>query len=126
LLGQLQNDLSFENINVVIGRISDAGLDNPKRLEGRLNIRRVQQEFAEAHPRGAWIDTDDLNDRMVDGKRIDDLHYTKEGYRMLGVRFAEKAIELIRKTSKPVPPPVPASEGKDTTSDEESSGAQPP
>lgn len=101
LLEQLQADLSFENINVVIGRISDAGLDNPKRLEGRLNIRKVQQGFAEAHPRGAWVDTDDLNDRMVDGKLIHDLHYTKEGYRMLGARFAEKAIELIRNPAEP-------------------------
>lgn len=99
LLGQLQADLSFDDLNVVIGRISDSGLDNPKRLQGRLTIRRVQQEFAEAHPRGAWVDTDDLNDREVDGKLIHDLHYTKEGYRILGARFAEKAIELIKNSS---------------------------
>jgi len=97
LLDQLQADLTFKNINVVIGRISDHGLDREKRLAGRLMIRRVQQAFAEAHPRGAWIDTDDLNDRTKDGKRIDDLHYTKKGFQILGSRFAEKAIELIRK-----------------------------
>lgn len=100
LLEQLQSDLAFKTINIVIGRISDSGLDNPKRLEGRLNIRKVQKEFAEAHPRGAWVDTDDLNDREVDGKMIHDLHYTKEGYRVLGKRFAEKSIALIRKGKK--------------------------
>ena len=100
LLEQLQSDLAFKTINIVIGRISDSGLDNPKRLEGRLNIRKVQKEFAEAHPRGAWVDTDDLNDREVDGEMIHDLHYTKEGYRVLGKRFAEKSIALIRKGKK--------------------------
>lgn len=99
LLEQLARDLAYAEINIVIGRISDSGLDNPKRLEGRLTIRRIQKEFAETYPRGAWVDTDDLNDRVVDGKKIDDLHYTKEGYRILGKRFAKKAVGLIEKTS---------------------------
>jgi hypothetical protein len=99
LLAQLQKDLSFHEINIVIGRISDSGLDNPKRLEGRLNIRKVQKTFAESHPRGAWVDTDDLNDREVGGKMINDLHYTKDGYRVLGTRFAEKAIALIKRAA---------------------------
>ena len=97
LYEQIQDDLDFKDINFVIGRISDAGLDNPKRLSGRLNIRKVQAEYAEQHPRGAWIDTDDLNDRIKDGKPFDDLHYTAEGYDELGRRFAETAIELIRR-----------------------------
>ena len=97
LLQQLQTDLAFKEINIVIGRISDSGLDNPKRLEGRLNIRKVQKTFAEGHPRGAWVDTDDLNDREAEGKVIHDLHYTKEGYRELGTRFAEEAIRLIKR-----------------------------
>jgi Carbohydrate esterase, sialic acid-specific acetylesterase len=97
LLGQLEADLAFHKINLVIGRISDAGLDVEKRRQGSLAIRRIQQEFAEAHPRGAWIDTDDLNDRKDGEKVVNDLHYTKEGYQILGTRFAEKAIALIRK-----------------------------
>jgi hypothetical protein len=100
LLEQLQRDLVFKEINIVIGRISDSGLDNPKRLEGRLNIRKVQKAFAEAHPRGAWVNTDDLNDREVDGKVIHDLHYTKAGYRTLGARFAAKAIGLIKRPAE--------------------------
>ena len=98
LLEQLEADLAFKKINVVIGRISDSGLDQEKRLEGRKYIRRIQKEFTEAHPRGAWVDTDDLNDRKEGDKVIHDLHYTKEGYRILGTRFAEKAIGLIKKT----------------------------
>lgn len=98
LYKQLQIDLEFSNINFVIGRISDAGLDNPKRLEGRKNIRRVQASYAEAHPRGAWVNTDDLNDRKQDNKIVDDLHYTAEGYRTLGRRFAEAAIRIIEST----------------------------
>lgn len=95
LLEQLQCDLAFESINLVIGRISDHGLDRKKRLDGRLYIRRIQQEFADADPRRAWVDTDDLNDRTEAGKTIHDLHYHADGYRILGKRFAEKAIALI-------------------------------
>ena len=97
LLAQLEADLAFKEINVVIGRISDAGLDVEKKLQGRLTIRRIQKEFAEAHPRGAWVDTDDLNDRKDGDKVVNDLHYTKEGYEILGKRFDEKTIGLIGK-----------------------------
>ncbi len=100
LLDQLETDLAFKRINFVIGRISDAGLDGGKRREGIMTIRRVQQEFAEAHPRGAWVDTDDLNDRKDGEKVVHDLHYTKDGYVILGARFSEKAIELIEKSNK--------------------------
>ena len=99
LYGQLQCDLGPPMINFVIGRISDAGLDNPKRLEGRLRMRKVQAQYAEAHPRGAWIDTDDLNDKIKDGEVFNDLHYTPEGYEQLGQRFAQAAIELIKESA---------------------------
>jgi hypothetical protein len=96
LLKQLQTDLAFKDINLVIGRISDCGLDRPKRLAGKKYIRKTQVEFTESHPRGAWVDTDDLNDKkQEDGKIIHGLHYTPEGYKTLGQRFAEKSIALI-------------------------------
>lgn len=97
LLQQLQTDLSFKDMNIVIGRISDSGLDQQKRLAGRKYIRKTQVEFAEAHPRAAWVDTDDLNDKKKDGKIFNDLHYTPQGYKILGERFAEKAIYLIKR-----------------------------
>ncbi len=96
LIKQLQEDLKFEDINVVIGRISDCGLDVKKRLAGKKYIRRTQVEFAESYPRGAWVDTDDLNDREVDGRIMHDLHYTAEGSKILGLRFAAEAVALIR------------------------------
>lgn len=101
VLKQLQTDLAFKDINLVIGRISDNGLDQQNRLGGRKYIRKTQVEFAESHPRGAWVDTDDLNDKkQADGKIIHDLHYTPEGYKTLGERFAKKAIALILHNQK--------------------------
>jgi hypothetical protein len=97
---QLKSDLKVKEIHMVIGRISDSGLDVQKRLEGRLNIRRIQKEYAESQPQTEWVDTDDLNDRIVDGKTINDLHYHQEGYRILGERFAKKSIHLIQQRSK--------------------------
>ena len=96
---QLESDLKIKELYMVIGRISDSGLDVQKRLEGRLNIRRIQKEFAESQPKTEWVDTDDLNDRKVDGKVIHDLHYHPEGYRILGERFAKKSIDLIQHQS---------------------------
>jgi lysophospholipase L1-like esterase len=56
-----------------------------------MEVRKAQVAVAEKNPRGAWVDTDDLN-----GPK-DGLHYNKEGYVELGKRFAEKAVELIHK-----------------------------
>ncbi|MFK7909653.1 MAG: sialate O-acetylesterase [Akkermansiaceae bacterium] len=96
LIWQIQTDIDYKDINIVIGRISDCGLDREKRLAGKKYIRKTQQEFAESHPRGAWVDTDDLNDKkQPDGTILHDLHYTPEGYKTLGLRFAEKSIALI-------------------------------
>lgn len=108
LMNQLRGDLGRDDIHVVLGRISDSGLPtnqdldtqrSPKQQmmhEGRMRIRRIQVDFAESWPCGAWVDTDDLNDVVKDGEVHHDLHYTRDGYRILGARFAEKAIELIK------------------------------
>jgi len=97
LMQQLQKDIKFKDINLVLGRISDCGLNSEKRLKERLNIRKIQVEFIESYPNGIWIDTDDLNNREKDGKVYDDLHYTPEGYKILGERFAKASIELVKK-----------------------------
>ena len=62
-------------------------------------VREIQVEFANSEPRAGWVDTDDLNDGLSrTGQALsNDLHYSAEGYRVLGRRFAEKAIELIDK-----------------------------
>ena len=87
LIDQLSADLGRDDLNFVIGRLSDNG----KTAHWEI-VRKAQVQVAESSPRGAWVDTDDLN-----GPK-NGLHYTKEGYAELGKRLAAKAIELIRKS----------------------------
>lgn len=86
LVKQLSGDLGRDDVNFVIGRLSD----NQKHEHWEM-VRKAQVQVAEASKRGAWVDTDDLN-----GPK-DGLHYTREGYAELGKRFANEAIALIRK-----------------------------
>lgn len=97
LIDQLAGDLEREHINFVIGRLSDFDMEN-KRYPHWTMVRDAQVAVAEADPRGAWVDTDNLNDgKDKRGKEIkDDLHYSVEGYKTLGQRFADKAIALIK------------------------------
>ena len=101
LLAQLSGDLQRQDINFVIGRLSDFGVKDAGRPDWNL-IREVQVKVADASPRGGWVDTDDLNDGVnKKGKEIkDDLHYSVKGYKLLGKRFADKSIELIKKNRK--------------------------
>lgn len=97
LLGQLAGDLGRDDIYFVIGRLSDFDMENRRYPHWTL-VRKAQVGFASIHPRGAWVDTDDLNDGVNRrGKEIrNDLHCSAEGYRELGRRFAGAAIGLIR------------------------------
>ncbi|SDK61510.1 sialate O-acetylesterase [Microbulbifer yueqingensis] len=111
LLAQLEADLGRPDINVVIGRLSDHGLYGPGRSHWR-RIREIQVHFAESRPRGAWVDTDDLNDgRDQNGVMVhNDLHLTPAGYRELGARFAARAQELLQRRAggyRPVGGPGP-------------------
>lgn len=96
ILEQLRTDLSYKEINFICGRLSDFDMDNKKCPHWTM-IRDIQQDFAESYANGAWINTDDLNDGL-DAKgrdRRNALHYSVEGYKILGERYAEKAILLI-------------------------------
>jgi hypothetical protein len=94
VVARLKADLEIDSINIVIGRLSDCG----NAQEHWLKFREGQVKYAEAHPNCKWINTDDLNDKVKDdGTTVNDLHYTTEGYKILARRFAEKAIQLIRK-----------------------------
>lgn len=99
LLEQLKRDLGREEIFHVIGRLSDFDLEN-RRYPHWSMLRRVQVELASSGPRGAWVDTDDLNDgKNRRGKEIrDDLHYSAGGYVEFGRRLAHEAITLVRST----------------------------
>lgn len=91
LIEQLSKDLKRDDINFVIGRLSDHG----NKFKNDWNVvREAQVSVAEASPRGEWVDTDDLN-----GPK-DGLHYNKPGYAKLGERFAAKAIALVNKQIK--------------------------
>lgn len=95
---QVSQDLKRDDVNFVIGRLSDFDMEN-KKYKDWTKIRDVQVDVAKKHPRGAWVNTDDLNDGVNrKGKSIqNDLHYSADGYKILGERFAEAAITLIEK-----------------------------
>jgi len=87
LVDQFRDDLFVKDMNVLIGRISNARCGT---VEWDV-IRQEQKEIAEQHSNWDWVNTDDIP--RIQG----DVHYNQEGYRLLGERFAEKAISLIRK-----------------------------
>ena len=96
LIEQLSRDMAREDINYVIGRLSDFDIGDKKKQYWTM-VRKAQVEVAETNPRGAWVNTDDLNDGMnKKGEQIkNDIHYSIEGYKLLGKRFADKSIKLI-------------------------------
>ncbi|WP_299664583.1 sialate O-acetylesterase [uncultured Polaribacter sp.] len=94
---QLKNDLKRDNINFIIGRLSDFDMEN-KNWKHWTKIRIIQEKVANSNPNFAFINTDDLNTGLDNkGKYVeDDLHLSEEGYKILGKRFAEQAIALIQ------------------------------
>ena len=100
LLKQLSSDLKRDDINVVIGRLSDFDMEDKKYHHWTL-IREQQAAFVQDGPRRILVDTDDLNDGVNRrGKEIsDDLHYSAPGYVELGRRFAKEAIQLIQSSN---------------------------
>ncbi|MEQ9411231.1 MAG: sialate O-acetylesterase [Fuerstiella sp.] len=92
LIANLRRDLKQPKMSFVIGRLSDFGTpDN----EAWQTVRKSQVEIAEADPLGAWVDCDDLNNKTKNGVVRNDLHYTKDGYELLGRRYARQARALI-------------------------------
>jgi hypothetical protein len=96
LHSQLSKDLGRIDINFVIGRLSDFDLSN-KKYPHWTKIREIQVKVAESNSRFDWVNTDDLNDgKTRKGKAIkNDLHYSADGYKTLGKRFAEQSVKLI-------------------------------
>ena len=99
LYKQLCKDLRCDDINFVIGRLSDFGLTRKSHPHWSM-IREIQVEVAESNFRFDWINTDDLNNGINRaGEEINnDIHMSAEGYVMMGKRFAEKSIKLIENT----------------------------
>lgn len=101
LYDQLSKDLGREDMNFVIGRLSDFDLAN-KKYPDWTAVREIQVSVANSNPRFAWVNTDDLNDGVNrGGKPIkNDLHYSADGYKTLGNRFAESSLKLIKRQAK--------------------------
>ena len=94
LVNRLKKDLGRDDLYFVIGRINDYARSRPDN-EHWKSVREIQVKLGKT-PGNAWIDTDDLNggdEKQPDG----DIHFPKEGVTLLGQRFADKAIELIKK-----------------------------
>ena len=92
LIANLRRDLKQPDMNFVIGRLSDhLKADNAPWQA----VRKAQVDLAKSDPRGAWVDCDDLNDKERNGAKFDDLHYTPQGYELLGRRYVRQARALI-------------------------------
>jgi hypothetical protein len=92
LIADFRRDLKHPDMYFVIGRISDHGKPESKEWQA---VRDAQVKVAKDDPRGAWVDCDDLNNKEKDGKTTNDLHYTAEGYKVLGQRYARQAKLMI-------------------------------
>ncbi len=92
LISNLRRDLKQPNMNFVIGRLSDFGKPDYKEWQ---KIRKIQVAIANDDPRGSWVDCDDLNNKEKNGVARNDLHYTKEGYELLGRRYARQGKALV-------------------------------
>lgn len=92
LIANLRRDLKQPNMNFVIGRLSDFGQENDLPWQA---VRKAQVDLSNEDPRGAWVDCDDLNNKVKNGVATNDLHYTKNGYELLGRRYARQAKALI-------------------------------
>ncbi|MCB1065513.1 MAG: acetyl xylan esterase [Verrucomicrobiae bacterium] len=92
LIENLRRDLKQPDMRFVIGRLSDFGKADNAPWEA---VRAAQVKLAEDDPLGAWVDCDDLNNKEKDGVTRDDLHYTPEGYELLGRRYARQAKAMI-------------------------------
>jgi hypothetical protein len=97
LFDQLSADLGRDDLNFVVGRLSDFDMEN-ERYPHWTMVRKQQVMLAEKNQNCVWVDTDDLNDgKNRRGTTIkNDLHYSADGYVTLGQRFADQAVRLIK------------------------------
>ena len=90
---QIEQDLGRDNLHVVVGKLGKGQLEGKPWSEDWAALRKVQEELCTSNPRWEIVDCDDLE------MRGDNLHFTAEGYRGMGERFAKKAIALIEQSS---------------------------
>ena len=97
LHAQLAEDLKWKknDLGFVIGRLSDFDMSN-KLYPHWTRVREAQERIANSNNNFFLVNTDDLNDGLSrKGKAIkDDLHYSAEGYKELGRRFAKFCLKV--------------------------------
>ncbi len=102
LYEQLCRDLGRNDVNFVIGRLSDFGLAH-ERYPHWAMVQAAQEEVAASNPRFALVNTDAYNDIKdpQTGELRNDLHYSREGNLAFGKELAARAIELIKANAVP-------------------------
>lgn len=112
LFAQLKSDFPDTPIVFMIGKLNDFGKGNKEAFYPEWEeVCRAQEKVAKDTPRCTIFSTDDLNTgdspphwktKQI-SKRVDDLHMSAEGYKILGNRFAEESIRLLNEvnTSRP-------------------------
>jgi hypothetical protein len=107
LFAQLKEDFKGIPVVFVIGKLSDFGKGNKHSFYPEWDeVCRAQEKVAKDTPDCKLINTDDLNTgpskpHWRTGKirrYVNDLHMSAEGYKILGRRFAEAAIELLNES----------------------------
>ena len=101
VLNQISLDTNSNDINFVIGRLSDFDMKNV-RYPDWTKVRQIQTAIADASDRGAWVNTDKFNDGMTKSGKlyVNDLHYTEQGYVDFGAFLAQQSIKLIEKHTR--------------------------
>ncbi|WDE98858.1 sialate O-acetylesterase [Lentisphaera profundi] len=104
LFAQLKADFPDTPIVFVIGKLSDYGKGNKEALYPEWEeIIAAQEKVARDTANCKTIECHDLNTGDSNPnwktkqvrKYVDDLHMSAEGYKILGTRFAEAAIDLL-------------------------------
>lgn len=89
LLKQLCDDLNISNeLQLVLGKLNDYGLDSPLQLYWR-QVQAAQVQIAAERADTALVLTSDLS------LAEDGLHFSGDGYHQLGQRFAAAALKLL-------------------------------
>lgn len=99
LLGQLKEDFNFKEINVVVGRLSDADVGNKTSWNA---MRQIQEKLVNTLPKARIVNTDDLNDGLQNNNGQtrevkNDIHYSIEGYKIFGERLSSAALQMLGK-----------------------------
>lgn len=96
---QLEDEFGREDVNFILGRISDWDMENKVYPDWTL-VREEQVRYAESNAKTEWIDTDEFNSGYSEFEQREfkeDLHYSTEGYRKFSQLLADRAIYLIKK-----------------------------